>query len=515
MAAITVRRYRIADDTGLGAITAPLLRCQADYALYGGCQAATLLFQSAWGADFLTNTDEYLTITGQAGVPIFHGRVVMVSPKLEQSAQEVRVEGWWQRIAELPIVDDPASDRLEFGPGAADHPDITTAFGVAQWLFSNLIASDGQSPVSTGTLTAPSVPCKLGGVYTIFAADKLKKVLEDLAAMEDSVVGVDARGRFYFLPRTSILASSETLDFRVAEAVDAETWKGGGRAIGLGGQFTQDRRPPNTLVIATRDIDNGLGNRLFRYEQTFDDGTRRLGIWSAPQIRTGPAARRLALGLFRRFSFITTGPSFVVKADNLDGMIGWRRMEPHRGRARIYSEGDLVNDGLVGSMSVDWSAEPIRVRITFGELRSQPGSGNPITDPFARVSYREDDPQIDQGAAWIIDEDDGYDGDGDDFHSNPEREFPSDPPGEGVDALDYGSNEAADSSPYGSATGMGLLCRVKSIQIGSPTTYTVEVLDDDGTTVLEERAGQQPWPSSISFDVDDEAWLLRLGRIVK
>ena len=72
MAQAIVERYNRTTGDSLGTIEAKLLRCDSEYAPYGGCMRATLEFIARWGEEFVTDKTEELVIR-KDGLPVFAG----------------------------------------------------------------------------------------------------------------------------------------------------------------------------------------------------------------------------------------------------------------------------------------------------------------------------------------------------------------------------------------------------------------------------------------------------------
>jgi len=509
-------RYDAATGAEIAEISGDvLMSCRTEYRLYGGCSRGTLRVEASWGDAMLAALDDEIVIKS-GNVPVYAGRVVAVTPEFTEPYQTIELDGWWKRLDEISIVATPFTDRIVFGTADdSDHPTVLTAYAVAQWIFTNLIAPD-TSPVNFADFTAPSYPCKLtAGGFAIYAGDKLTKVLETLAAMEDCVVGIDAARRFYFTPRATLEARLG-LKVHLAENI-ASYWRTTGEAWGLSGRFALERRGPNHLAIASRDANFNAGTRSYTYASALA-GSRRTASYPAPGVRTGPGARRLARGLFRRFA------DQAIKIEDMECISGSRRFEPHLGRVDVYNSEVLAASELAGVIDVpDWLGT-LKINVTLGENTPDPGSGNPINDPFepAVALVPPAAPQIATGTgeddvayplpSYEIDEDDGHDGDGDDLHENPDRDEPSDPPGVGVDGVDYGT-DTADSTNGAGTTGGAVVSPLRkgvitSVASGPPKTYGVDVLNwQDESTVEESLSGITSWPTDQVFGVADEVWL--------
>jgi hypothetical protein len=453
-----------------------------------------LEFVAEWGDAPIVDPGDCLVVKA-TGVPVFHGMVSECLPNLSSARQSVEVSGWWKRLDELTVVASPTDDRIVFGNASdSDYPLVLNASAVVSWLWANVISVDSGSPLSSSSITAPTYPCKFGtGGFAIYAGDKLTKVLEQLALMDDCIVGVDAAGVFYWKPRATALLST-LAEVRVAEDVTGD-WRTGVKAWATEGRFTYDRRGPNTLVVSSRDLNFTPGGRTYNYADALP-GSRRLGFYYAPNVRTGQAARRLALGLFRRFD------KYALKVEDLAGFSGTRRFEPHLGKVSVYESTVLVAGDLCGSISLDWGAMSLKPTFTLGENKLDPGSGNPINDPFDPTAGMStpDAPQIDTGDSGVIDEGDGFDGDGDDLHQNPTREDWTD----GTPGIDYGTDLAnATNKPGSTGTAGSQVWKAKVTLVTSPT-YSIETLHDDGT-VHATFTNVASWPlPTTAYAEDDE-----------
>lgn len=507
MAELSVKRYDATTGSLLGTITNGVKSCPVEYRLVGGALRATLTFAAAWADGFLASIGEEIRILRDR-VPVFRGRVSEVLPRIERSEQEVECAGWWQRFNELTIVDEALADRLVFGiADDSDHPEVLTAYDLIVWLFENVIATDTLSPVVASDFTAPTHPAKFGnGGFAIHAGEKLCTVLETLAAAEDMALGVDALGVLYGKPRATVLATP-SVEVRVAEALTG-AWRIGTKAWGLSGRFIQERRGPNVLHIASRDKNLARGLRTYLYKDALPHTWRR-GFYRAPGVRTGQMARRVAKGLLRRFS------SYGLKIESVEGLTIARRFEPHLGKFAVYSASVLQVEGLAGAVTVDWAAASVRPSITLGENDESAGSNNPLNDLFDPTlgMMAPDDPQVDTGsgseeypgASWEIDESDGWDGDGDDLFSNDDRYDWTDPPGAGVDGLDYGT-DLIDSTngAGGGGSGGGVQTWKGLVTAVTAPTYSVTVLNADGTTYATHTGVVSRPVPVVPFEVDDE-----------
>lgn len=443
---LRVYRYGQGGTAGvlIGEITAPLLTHTTDYRLYGGCDKATLVFKSLWTDALLADIGDEISVHS-GNTPIFVGRVASVDPIFGESKQQIELDGWWKRINEIPILSDPIDDRIVFGVADdSDYPECTTALSVVQWLYTNRILT-ATDPPATGsnivTPVAPMVPCKFtDGGFVLYAGDKLGDKLEQLAAMENCVVGIGADKRFYYIPRTVVEATT-AFEVRAAEDVPA-SWQENARLYTLGGRFTESRQGPNTILVNSLDVDLLPAIRTYSWKDYLTGYRRAVGI-NAPGVRTGVAARRLAAGLFKRFS-----EQYTLTMEDVEVFSGTRRYEPFLGKCSVYdgaTASELCN-GLLGSIHVDWLANgTLRANLTLGENVADPGSGNPITDPVA-PEPQPDTPQVDTGdgtedAPIPSREIDPTNIDGDDLHTNPARDNPSDPSADPPTKVDYGSDK--------------------------------------------------------------------------
>lgn len=512
---VSIKRYNASSGSLIGTVSNQLMSLRSEYRLFGGCYSADLSFVAPWGDDDVANEGDRLSVES-GNIPVFDGRVVKVSPRLG-GTQNIQIEGWWRRLDELDVVADPISDRITFGVSEnSDHPTIKTAYQIVGWLLDNIIVPDPRSRITRGRIVAPTASCKVGE-FAIYAADKLSTVLETLATMDDCVCGIDAEQEFYYIPRQDLVDDPE-LQARVAEAMPAN-WRTNGRVYAENGSFTTERRGPNVISVNSRDASAARGVRTYRYVAALDD-TRRVGVYYVPQVRAGQGARRLARGLFRRFA------KFGRKVENLSCVGGTRRFEPHLGAVSVYDGGELVVTDVAGSVSVEWigsdvGSDSVRMTLTLGENKADPGSGNPLNDPFAPAGAQSvpDNPQIDTGdgetsedypiPSQNIDDDDGFDGDGDDLHTNPDRETPSDLPGDGIDGVDYGEDVADPTNGAGSGGGgeRWLPGRVVSATGGADPRATIDELDeDDFATVVARHENVRVWPR-LELSAGDEGWL--------
>lgn len=470
---ITIEREDL-EGNPLGTIEAGVLECNTDYSPYGGCDRAKLVFEAQWGTEFLTGTAEALVVKSDE-VTVFSGRVLSMAPTLEESKQSAEVEGWWRRMGELEVVKAP-TDRLVFGAADdSDHPEITKVSQLIQWLVDNVVLLDTQKSVLSTSLTYAEHSAKFGS-FAIYAGDTLQTVLEDLATMDDCLIGIDAERVFYVKPRSQVLATT-LLEVHVAEDPPPE-WRQVPYGVGTGGNFIEDRRGPNHLSVHTRDTDLVQGIRTYRLLNALD-GTRRQKKYRCMNIRNGQGARRLARGLFRRFT------DYGLKVEGVQFLAGSWRFEPHLGAYAVYNLGELVATKIAGAVNITWP-EQIKGSITLGENEPQLG-GHQLNDPFADDSDQ-DNPQIDTGLGedevydWPsgdIDFDDGWDGDGDDLHENDDRDSWEDPPGT-PPGVDYGTDKTDETN----GKGAGARTKVWKGQILNEThpTYSVKLLRSNGTT---------------------------------
>lgn len=474
MGKVIVTRYDKTTGLPIAVIENETEKCTSDYALYGGCKNASLDFVATWGSDFVTSKGEELRIK-KDGLPVFAGTVISIAPNLASTIQSVEVDGWVNRLDEIEIVTPPV-DKIIFGIPGSDYPLITTAFGVVTWLVDNKIIPDSQSSITaalypTGLIKSATYSCKLGpSGFVIYANDKLTKVLDALATLDDCIYGIDAEAKFYFYPRTY---AEESLLFTVplAQEIPAN-WKSQPILLPDGGKIISDRRGPSHVAVRSRDINAVPGTRMYRLAGAYEDGTRRVTNIYSPNIRHGQAARRLARGYFRRFN----DPG--IKVEDLSFKCGSRRLEPHLGRVIVTNLGDTIAEKLAGTISVNWE-DVVNGSVTLGENKPDPGSGNPANDPFSSPDdMATDSPQIDTGDSADIDFADGFDGDGDDLHENPLRDDWTDP-GAGTD-LDYGEDVVDASNGQGSSTGSSI--RLAQITGSTHPTYAIKVFKVDGVT---------------------------------
>lgn len=480
---------------GVGDVASECVSCHVEYRLYGGCDTATLRFVQ----DFETPVIEAgkaITVYHNSLI-VFSGRVSICEPDFGRTTQTVKVDGWWKRLNEREAVSPPLLDHITFGQSSdSDHPAITTAFDVFLWIAQNRIYNDPDSNITPGLIESPGVPCKLAGPFVLYAKDNLAQVLETLATMEDCVTGVDANGRLYYLPRVSV--ESRLLSTVYVKKPIPPNWRSDRIGVPEGsGRFVYDRRGPNSIAVYSRDATNANSIRSYTLKDALPDSTvRTSGIRSA-NIHTGVQARRYARGLFRRFC------DYSVKVEDLTFRSGTQRFEPHLGRVRVEGPSSTVYaEKLCGQISVDIRRSTLVGNVTLGENDADPGSGNPLIDPYAQDPGWNDEPQVDTGLgkggyplpSGEIDFDDGWNGDGDDLHQNGDREFPDDLPGSGVPGVDYGSDvRDPDNSGRRSAGGM----RLGIITNTSHPTYDVELYEADGSTVAETLTGVPCWPEPV------------------
>jgi len=499
--ALTIQRVNATTGALIETISATLVSCVAEYKLYGGCYTMAAAFAAQWGDAPLFGEGDGIRLLSN-GVAVWFGRVVRVVPEYAARRQAVSCEGWWARLAEIEILADATQDHITFGNVVdSDFPAVTTVSALVARIVSTYITPDA-SPIAapSSTVGAAAVTCKFGE-FVLYASDRLPEVIENLAAMDDCVCGIDADGNFYFLPRATLEAAPH-FTFRAAEGF-VSGWQSSGTGIAIAGQFVYDRTGPNQLDVISRDVNGANGIRRYKYAGALDVATRRLATWYAPQVRAGQGARRLARGIFRRYA------TFGLRVERLECVIATQRFEPHLGAANIYDGGALVLTELAGTISVTWTG-PLRVAVTIGENATDPGGGQPINDPWAYSYEPPDTPQIDTGTelpySWDIDDADGYDGDGDDLHSNDDRFTPDDPAGVGVDAVDYGTDLTDDTNGRASGGGGGgtQVWPAKITADNGNGTFGIEVYESDRATVYATHFAASTQPQGAALNVDDE-----------
>lgn len=477
MGKIVATRYNKATGNPIGIIPNECVKASSEYALYGGCRKCTLEFVAAWGEAFVTSKGEEIRIS-KDGMPVFAGTVISVAPNLDKTIQNVDLDGWVTRLDEIEIVPPPV-DKIVFGTPDADYPLALRAFDVVTWLINNRIVPDPESSITAqaypiGLVKPATYSCKLGpSGFVIYANDKLSKVLETLATLDDCIYGVDAEAKFYFYPRSH---AEETLLFKIplAEEIPAN-WKSQAIMLPNGGKIISDRRGPSHVAVRSRDINARPGTRMYRLAGAYEDGTRRVTNVYSPNIRHGYAARRLARGYFRRFN----DPD--IKVEDLSFKCASRRLEPHLGRVLVTNFGDTIAEKLAGTINVNWE-DVVAGSVTLGENKPDPGSGNPANDPFASPDDQAaDSPQIDTGDSADIDLADAYDGDGDGLHED------------GPEVLDYGEDTIDDTNGQGAASG-GSSLRLAQVTAESHPTYSIKVFKIDGVTEHESRENVKMTP---------------------
>ena len=494
--AIKAVRRQIGSNDLLGEIEFPLHSFTTSATLYGGCGEAALEVVTAWADPPVTALGEWLSITAY-GYPVFSGRVLAVVPNVDTGRQTISLSGWWKRLDELELVD-PIRDRIVFGTAEdSDRPECQTVFDVFTWLKTAILA-DTESPVTHGEIDdRDGTSTKLGdGGFTMYARDRVGDILRKLAIMDGCVVGIDANAGLYWVRYADVLARSY-LTVGVGDAPSG--WKTSGWGILQSGEMRYDGRGPNTLYVSSRDAYGFPGIRTYTLAGHLPDRRVQATIY-APQIRSGQSARRLALGLFRRFS------GYSLRVQDADAVFGIGRMEPHLGRVRFYDSGVLVGDGVASGFDVEWSGEEtLAVRLTVGEREVDPGSED-VNDPLLAEVGPTDEPQIDTGdfdsptypdtvvPSNVIDFDDGWYGDGDDLHTNPARQTWRDP-SEGR-ALDYGTDKADPSNGRGGGAGTVWHGVIKESEGEEGTVfplYDVDLLGVDGK-VISSHIGCGCWP---------------------
>jgi hypothetical protein len=492
MAPIRLVRFDGATGEEIGEILSPVLVANASYRLYGGCDRASLVLSRTWDEEPAAEPGDGIAIYSD-GVPVFSGRVTVSRPVFEVDNHEIELQGWWAALDEVPLVAPPA-DRLSFGLGDTDHPAVKTAADLLSWLLAERI-NGGPIPVTGGEMVMADHSTKFGE-FVIHAGDRLTQVLEVLATMDDCAVGVDVNRRLYWIPR-AVLNARRHIEIHLRNGMPPN-WRTGGRGWGIAGRFIDERRGPNTLAIHGRDEAGSPGIRTYVYTDVHP-GARREQQYYAPQVRRGQGARRLAKGLFRRFADSGT------RVEELEVIGGTRRLDPALGQFVVYDNGMLAVAGLAGQVHVDWAQQTLHAAIDFGETAADAGSGNPLNDPFSSVPRPFDDPQVDTGDSFTIDESDGWDGDGDDLHQNPDRNEPSDPSDEPT--LDYGTDRADPTNGSTAAPPVGPLkvqvwkARVRYV---SGAQYEVDVLSDDASQVVGAYSQVEAWPPPVvPYAIDD------------
>jgi hypothetical protein len=473
---IRVYRYDLEGNL-LGEIESGVLDCNTDQSAYGGCDLGRLVFTARWGDDFVTSKTEAIKVISNE-VPVFAGRVVSVAPTLEESRQSVEAEGWWRRLAELEVVKAP-TDRLVFGAAQdSTHPEITKVSQLIQWLVDHVIMADPQHAAESTNLEFAQYSCKFGS-FAIYSGDSLTDVLENLAMMDDCLIGIDAEKVLYLKPRETVLATT-LLEVHIAEDPPAE-WRQLPYGVGTGGDFIEDRRGPNHLSLHTRDLDLVQGIRTYRLLNVLD-GSRRQKKFRCMNVRNGQGARRLARGLFRRYT------DYGLKAENVQFLAGSWRFEPHLGAYAVYNLGDLVVTKIASAVNISWTAQ-IKGTVTLGDNEPKLGGGQ-INDPFDSTGGDSDEPQIDTGLgeddpnydlpSSDIDFEDGFNGDGDDLHQNDDRadweDPPADPPG-----VDYGKDKTDESNGASSGGARAKLWKMQVLNETHPT-YSIKLLRSNGST---------------------------------
>lgn len=511
---IEVERFDPETGSSIGTVSAENLSMRGTFKLMGGCDTAVVRFFVPFGDAPPVEGGDAVVIR-RNHVAVFSGRCRTVEPQYGTSVCEVHVEGWWHRIAERPGVEPALLDHITFGTAeGSDYPAIKTAFGVFQWIASNRVANDPSSLINvnladTALIQPPTVPAKLAGPFVLYAKDDLTKVLSVLATMEDCVTGVDADGRLYYLPRDVVQA--KTLMTVVAVGDPPADWRQSMHGVPTGGgRFVYDRRGPNSLSIFSRSINARNAIRDYRLVTDMPPGTVRSAGYRASNIHTGVQARRLARGLFRRFS------NFHMKVESLEVRAGTMRFEPHLGRVRVVDSTDSpFAEDLCGTIDITFDKTTISASITIGENAADPGSDIPLNDPWASDPGWFDEPQIDTGdgeedeaytiPSGEIDFGDGWDGDGDDFHQNPSRETPmEDPPAGGVEGVDYGDDLPMSQDP-GLPQGepevqpdrlyLGSIIQVNAPSLGQ-FTYNVQLYKPDGSLGPEQLTEISAWPDA-------------------
>ena len=484
------------EGTPLGAVVEECLGCSPDYRLFGGCDTAKLKFKKEFNTSNVATKGDFVTIR-RDGLAIFSGRVELCEPEFGKSVQSISVDGWWKRLKEREAVSPALLDHITFGQSVdSDHPDIVFAFDVMRWILDNRILNDPDALIFEGTVQRPAYPCKLSGPFVLYAKDDLSKVIETLATMEDCVTGIDAEGRFYYFPRTTAEASVLTTVYAAKEV--PLDWLSQNIAVAEGeGRFVYDRRGPNSVAVYSRDKFDDPSIRSYHLKDALPESTKRTAGMRSANIHTGVQARRYARGIFRRFC------DYSMKVEQLSFRSATRRFEPHLGRYRIEGPGaTLFADKLAGQVSLEILRTTISGSVTLGENAADPTSGNPINDPDAKAPGWDDDAQVNTGLgdggdyplpSAEIDFNDGWDGDGDDLHQNPLRDFPTDLPGVGIPGVDYGSDIRNDANNPDGGNGFGATLLGVIADNASHPTYSVQLYSADGT-VGGETIDVEAWP---------------------
>lgn len=489
--------------TPIGLVTSVCMSCNASYRLYGGNETATLTFDGKYNESPVLDAGDFIRVS-RDGVPLFAGRVLICKPDFRSTIHTVDVNGWWVRLAEREAVTPALLDHIMFGQHPdSNYPLIKTAYDVMLWIVNNRVINDPDAMINVGRVERPQYPCKLSGPFYLYAKDNLQDVLETLATMEDCLTGIDSEGNFYFFPR-SYAEGVQLTSVYVEKSVPYD-WMSQGIGIVESGTFVYDKRGPNAVAVHSRDKMDRQAIRSYHLENALPASTVKTIPIRASNLHTGVQSRRYARGLFRRFS------DYSLKIDNLTFVSGSRQLEPHLGKIKV--EGVLPDDSpyvfadkLAGQVSIDINRTTFTGSVALGENAVDPGSENPMTDPDSETQGFSDMPQVDTGlgqdgyplASAGIDLEDGWDGDGDDLHQNPDREFWEDPPGVGVDGVDYGTDTGAgrgDEGGGGDAWGATLLGEV--ISNANYPEYDVLLYSPDGQTSGETLSDVPVWPPDV------------------
>jgi hypothetical protein len=450
---LQLNRIDLKNGTDLGSVSS-INNLRTEYELFGGVDSASFVIPTKWDTNFTIEQGDGIRIIRDA-VPIFFGVVSSVEPSI--SSDEITVSAYGMRtfIDEMKIMDD-STPNLLFGDPTTGISNVRTVYELVNWIVDNVLEVNAPNLIFRDHFIEPTNSTKFGNAgFVINQTDKLSAVLDILATMDDAIWGVSSTGGFYFLPRES--AESVTLTkIHIGKDVP-DNWRSQKIGVLVSGRVVQSRRAPSYISIDSRDYLNSPGARVYRMSSIYGDDVRKVAKFKAPNIRSGQGARRLARGYFSRFT------AEDITVEDLSFIVSAKRYEPFLGAIEVYNVDNLLTRQLAGKISVDWG-DSISVSADLGETSMTPGSGNPITDPL----YTEPDTRgiIDTGDSGEIDFDDGFDGDGDDLHSNPDRYDAGDGAG-----MDYGSDRSNEQTGGGSSSGV----RLARITEAGSGTFSVEV----------------------------------------
>lgn len=450
---LELKRINMKDGTDLGSISF-ITNLRTEYVLLGGVDSASFVIPTKWDSNFTIERGDGIRIIRDT-VPIFFGVVSSVEPSISNDEVSVSAYGIRTFIDEMKIMENDVHNLI-FGDPTTGISNVKTVYELVNWIVDNVLEVNAPNLIFRDHFIAPTNSTKFGNAgFVINQTDKLSEILDMLATMDNAIWGVSSIGGFYFLPRES--AEGETLTkIHIGKNVPSN-WRSEKIGVLQSGRVVQARRTPSYISIDSRDYLNSTGARVYHMNSIYGDDVRKVAKFKAPNIRSGQAARRLARGYFARFT------AEDITVEDLSFVVFVKRYEPFLGAIEVYNVDTLLTRQLAGKISIDWG-DVVSVSANLGETSMDAGSGNPVTDPL----YNEPDTRgiVDTGNSGEIDFDDGYNGDGDDLHSNPDRYDASD--GEG---MDYGDDTSDEQAGSGSSSGI----RLGRITEASSGSFSVEV----------------------------------------